>query len=901
MRDFCVCGIINEFQRMPRQLPWIQLLVAIFFLICGGGLHGQAIQGKVLDLEGEAIAYVRIQTKTPGRGTMTAEDGSFRLVLSKGTHWVHFQHLGYLYDSVKVSVPSQEPLVVTLRDNPFSLQVVEISGGKKDPAYEIMRQMIEHKAEYKGGPTSFSCQSYVKATLREDTATYYKAPRQFRWPRRDSTLLDSAVVTVSDTLEDFATDNDSLTVTAGDSLSTEPIAGDTTLGEFPMRTFVEMRSQSFFQAPGLSKTVVEAYRDYERRSVESGNTVRFADGNAAETYRTELDNPFFFLPTMPGAGLNLYQNLVQILQLGDRPFVSPLHSTLWQLTYRFRLVNKTYEDGQVIYEIEVTPRNREGQGFAGTIWVVDRDWVIREMKLEILPSALNVFQYFTFHHRYQRDPSGQWLLNNETYEYALKDGRILVLGETFASYENYDINPSFPKNFFRNELLRADAIAFERDSSYWEGIRPMALSSLETNFVVKQDSIKAYHNSDAYLSYQDSIYNRLSWRDVLFNGMSYLDRAHGMHYFLDPLASQPRPFGVGGYRHALGGSVVKTWDRANALSVRASTDYGFNNRDLKAEGRVGFLYDPRHLGSAFVRGGDVYSIITQFTNLGAILSRSNFINKVYVGAGHQRELINGLTLAVSADYSQFNAIDQLQLAEWGNELFGELNIPQSFDPFRQLLVELVLSYTPFQKYFMEPYRKVNLPSPWPTFTLTYKQAIPGIAQSSINFSFVSMVVDHEFRPGSFGISRWRLHTGTFPVEGNLRFTDYTFFRGSDPFLFANPLRAFQLLGPTISTPNEYLEFHYLHDFGGALVKKIPLLKKTPLMITVGGGSLLIRDGGFFHSEAYLGMQWPFRIKSDRFKIGVFYVTAYSNYEESLSGQWKIGATFYNPMRKRWEY
>ena len=669
-----------------------------------------------------------------------------------------------------------------------------------------------------------------------------------------------------------------------------------------IQTFVEFVAQTYYLAPGMVKTIMEGYRDYHPQSVEGGGiTVSFGDANSSQDYRTELNNPFLFLPKFPGAGFTFYQNLIPIQELGDRPFISPLHSTLWQLIYEYKLLSRTYVDGQVVFEIAVTPRNPEGPYFSGTIWIVNGDWAIKRVDLSIQPSALNLFRNFRFQHQYERRPGAIWLLTDAEYEYAIQGGKTIHRATTKAQYREYNLAAELSPKMFRQELLRTDAEAFEQDSSFWTRMRPYALDQKVEQFVVKQDSISLYHNSAEYIQKQDSIYNHLNWDDFLFNGIAYLDRGHGMHYFLDPLASQPRPFGVGGYRHSLGGSVVKTWNRQKQLRVRASIDYGFLNRDLKGEGGLNYLYDPRKAGRVFASAGDNYSTITNFTNLGAILSRSNFVNKRFIRFGASRELLNGLFVGFETDMADYRAIDQLKLSEFGNNLFGELNIPLEFDPFRQMILEVNVRYTPFQKFYMEPFRKVYLPSPWPTFAVQYRHSIPGVFGSKIHFSAVTFSIDHEFRPGAMGIARWRLRAGTFPIQEGLRFTDYTFFRGSDPYLFANPLSAFQLLGPTISTPNEYIEGHFLHDFGGALIDKIPLLKRTPLMITVGAGGLYIEDQDFWHSEVFGGLLWPIRIKTTRFKIGAYYVTSYSNHSDAIAGQVKFGVSFYDPFRQRWDY
>jgi hypothetical protein len=212
-----------------------------------------------------------------------------------------------------------------------------------------------------------------------------------------------------------------------------------------------------------------------------------------------------------------------------------------------------------------------------------------------------------------------------------------------------------------------------------------------------------------------------------------------------------------------------------------------------------------------------------------------------------------------------------------------------------------IKWVPGQKYATEPYRKVILGSVWPVFELEYKKSIPGIWNSTMNFDYLELKVHDEMRLGTMGTSRWAFFAGSFLQKNQLQFTDYRFFRGGDSYFFSNPLATFQNLDTTLSTTRPFIQANYLHDFNGTLINKIPLLKKTPLQTTVGAGALYIEEIDFFHSEIYAGLQLPFRIKDERFKVGVYYATSYSNYIGAVSGQLKVGITFFDNNLNQWTY
>lgn len=855
----------------------------LFFWLClilATGTQAQVFKGRISDPEGAPIPFVRIYIENAKTGTLAREDGSFALPVPEGKSRIVIQHLGYARRVIEVEMPGAEFSLITLEPEGITMQAVEITGGKKDPAYEIMEQLIAHKQENLKETGSFIRQTYSKIRLEKDTLP----------GKQSNTTVTTTASSDQVSMEIGARKKKK---TAADTLAT-----DTVKEVWPrLVAVVESRYAGFFQAPGQYKTVIDAYKKTsEEDKPSSGLSAEFGP-------RMEMDisHPYLFNPDPTQVTLNFYKNLIQATSLGDRPWVSPLHSELWRVTYTYRLEEKALIDGQVHYKIAITPRNNQSPSFEGYIWVIDKQWVIKEAEFEIMPSTLSFFRKFRLHHWYARGENGAWLIEKESYDYEAREGRELYRGSTTAIHSDYQLEVTHPKNFFSSELVRATEQAFERDSSYWAEIRPVKLELQEQSFLRAQDSIRTYLTSTEYLAEQDSIYNHLSLKDIVLTGIGFRDRKRKMQYYFSPLLSQMQWFGVGGYRHALSFDVDKFLDRGKILHMGSNLDFGFVNKDLKGELRVGLTYNPRRFARWHLRAGDIYGMVNPNETITAIISRGNFISKKYIGGGHRFEVVNGLYFDFGFEFADRSSIDQLQLEQWTKDLFGENNVPLEFDPYREMLFDFRLQFTPFQKYQTMPHRKVLLGSKWPTFELKYKKGVAGIFGSEINFDFIQIKAEQEFRPGTLGIGRWSLAAGTFLQANNLRFNDYTFFRGSDPFLFVNPLQNFQLLGRTLSTPNEYVRGHYLHDFGRILTNKIPLVRRTQLEMAAGAGILYVRDSDFYHAEVFGGLQYPFRIKRQRFRVGAYFATSYGTYPKALNAEFKVGMNFYNPIKRMWEY
>ncbi|MDX2247149.1 MAG: DUF5686 family protein [Bacteroidia bacterium] len=836
----------------------------LFFLLIFGGLSvfAQNLRGRVSDSEGSPIESVRVFADGSDFATLTRADGSFLLSLPKGSYRLVFQHLNFVTKVVPVEISGNQNLDITLEARDIQLETIEIHGGKRDPAYDIVRQIIDSKKDILSEVNSYTCETYQKIVLEVDTLLKGKEKKA---------LIDSLGV---------------------DSL---PKPGE---NRKPAE-LIESNSTIYFQAPATYKSVVHAYRNYS--ADKASRSVYDYDEGPATGYTSGLNDPYLFFQDVSEADFNFYRNLIDAPKLGDRPFVSPFNSVLWRVTYRYKLEKTWMENNRVHYQISFTPINRDGPYFSGKFEVEDDTWEIKSVDVEVLPSAMSYFRSFRILHTYSKTPDHQTYKSREEYVYEIKESKAVYFGRSLAIHTDYQANVDFPKNFFRNELRHTDKEAFEKDSATWANIRPMGLGLAEKSFIQKQDSIIAHRRSPEFRYKEDSAYNHLDFLDFLIYGVKWRDRERKMDYYFNPLIEQIQPLGVGGYRHQLGGSIGKRWTRYTAIRLGGEMNYGVVNKDLRGTANLSFIYAPKRFARGWIRAGNTYDFINNYETVFAFLSRSNFIQKKSIGIGHNFEVLNGLYLETSLDFADRSAIDQLELEQWSNQLFGDLNTPRTFDPYREFLIELKLTWTPGQKYQMEPFRKIVTGSRWPTFYAHYKKAVPGVFGSELNFDFLELGLNHEFKPSTLGTSRWSLSTGKFIQANNIRFTDYRFFRGSDPYFFANPMKNFQLLGPTISTKNEYLHAHFVHDFNGIWIDKIPLLKRTPLQESAGAATLLIRDGSFVHTELFVGLQWPFRVLKQRFRVGGFYVVSYSNNGNAISGQVKFGVNFFNPTKNQWEY
>ena len=163
-------------------------------------------------------------------------------------------------------------------------------------------------------------------------------------------------------------------------------------------------------------------------------------------------------------------------------------------------------------------------------------------------------------------------------------------------------------------------------------------------------------------------------------------------------------------------------------------------------------------------------------------------------------------------------------------------------------------------------------------------------------------IQQSVKLGVLGISSYSVKSGSFLSKKDLRLVDYKFQRRGDPFLFLNPNEAFQSLDSTFPVFKRFYEGHYLHEFNGALLNKIPFFKKIGLREVAGAGFLYAPErNNLVYAEVSAGVERVFKFPFNqlgKFKIGVYVVGSAANQFRNPV-QFKIGFTTWDRKRGKW--
>lgn len=648
---------------------------------------------------------------------------------------------------------------------------------------------------------------------------------------------------------------------------------------------------------GMSMTEVLLHLDYEsdQRMKEQRLGVK----------KTGHAENLFYLTTTDG-NFSFYNNLVKVPAISQTPFLSPI-SYSGLLAYKFKMLHIERKNGKKIYTISVKPRQLSNATVEGEITIADSSWAILHTHFSFPSYHLPEYDFFEVEQDYGFVDSTAWMLQRQLFNYYSKSGKRKLSGQTLAVYDQYQLNRHFSRSYFGTELSATAQSAYEKDSTFWNTVRTEPLTRKEIRYIRYQDSIFQATHTAAYLDSIDRVNNRVTWKKLGLFGQTFYHRAKERTWVVPPLVSLYAPFQFGGGRITPSFYYYKRYPSKKDITIYTDISYGLRNKDVNGTLRLRRMYNPFNRGYYQVSiNRDFYHIYEGDAWINQIQRSSYFLNN-FLGLEHGLEIKNGLYLFTEADYAlRRSVVGYKTNSKFDSILTGVVtptnnNQPVNFDPFNAIYTRVTLKYTPFQRYIREPKEKVILGSKWPTFFATWRKGVPGMLDSKVDFDYLEYGIEQQIHIGILGNLHYNIKTGSFPNQRDLRFLDYTYMRRGDPYLFMNPDEAFQGLDSTFPVFKRFYQGHAVHEFNGALINKIPLLKKLQLREIAGAGFLIAPERNLRYAEVFGGVErvfkWPFNPLT-KFKLGVYVVGSVANQFRNPV-QFKVGLTTWDKRKNKW--
>ena len=586
------------------------------------------------------------------------------------------------------------------------------------------------------------------------------------------------------------------------------------------------------------------------------------------------DNKAFSFNQLSDMKFNFYENLVKIDGLSDRPFISPINENAF-LSYRYKLLGTTYEDGKMINKIEVTPKRKNDPCFHGTIYIMENSWRIHSVDMYLTKDAKIDFVDTLEIRQLHAPVKGDTLWMPVSFNFGFKFKFLGFKGNGYynAVVSDYDMNPVLPKKFFKNEILKVEDEANKKDTAYWKENRPIPLTKEEIDDYRKKDSISKVTGSKHYKDSIDKKFNRFKLQSLIM-GYQYRNTFKKINFSTTGLLTSGVQYNtVEGVNASMNFNFSKEYEDFRNHTISASFRQGFSN--YLSGGKLGWSYlqNPKRFQQFAIYA---QSIVNQYNGSNPISESINSIYTLYANDNFmklykktslqlyfRRELINGLYFYGSVEYAERaplrNSTDML-IKDNPNKLFTSndpLNINTDDSLFtlnNSLVVDVIFRIRFKQKYYTVPHRKIISGSKYPRVNIGYRKAIPGL-NTKADYDLASIQMDDNVHLGLFGTFSYRAMAGYFLNNKTMYFMDYKHFNGNQTIL-ANQsyLSSFKLLPfYTYSTKNWYAEAHAEHHFNGFIFNKIPLLKKARIQEVVGG-HFLINDKMDQYYEINFGIE-----------------------------------------------
>lgn len=165
------------------------LLICIIGLCCSNTVWAQkVITGVVLDADtGETLPSVTLFDFANTEGTITNAAGEFELRLVKVPAKIDVRHIGYESIQIEVTNETSSNLEILLVPVTYTLEEVFVSD--EDPAYNIMRKVIEKKAAWRQHMATYTAESYSRYMLYSefDLAQVQESIAMHHWKKGQGT------------------------------------------------------------------------------------------------------------------------------------------------------------------------------------------------------------------------------------------------------------------------------------------------------------------------------------------------------------------------------------------------------------------------------------------------------------------------------------------------------------------------------------------------------------------------------------------------------------------------------------------------------------------------------------------------------------------------------------------
>lgn len=423
------------------KTKYIKSFLLFLLLGCCISVSAQNIQGVVTDsLTNEPIPYLSVFYEGKGVGSITDNDGNYKVETRKGWNKLTFSAVGYVTKVVNIIPGVTKNLNVRMRPDDIMLDEVVVKpkrekySRKNNPAVELMKKVIAHKKNNKLSENDYyQYNKYQKITMSLNDVT----------PEMLEKGMYKKMPFLKDQIELCEETNKFIL----------PISVD------------ETASQKIYRKhPKSEKTIIKGMSS-------TGVNELFATGDMLSTVLKDVFTD-----------VNIYDNDIRLLQY---PFISPISSSDAISFYKFYIMDTTFVDKDKCFHLTFVPNNSQDFGFTGHLYVLaDSSYTVKKCTMNLpKKSGVNFVDNLDIIQEFEQLPNGEWVLKTDDM---IVEMTLMKIMQGFqirrtTRYSDYAFD-ELPQQLFKRkgaEIKEADAMM--RGDDFWNQYRPVPLTQTESS------------------------------------------------------------------------------------------------------------------------------------------------------------------------------------------------------------------------------------------------------------------------------------------------------------------------------------------------------------------------------------------------------------------------------------
>ena len=769
------------------KTKYIKSFLLFLLLGCCISVSAQNIQGVVTDsLTNEPIPYLSVFYEGKGVGSITDNDGNYKVETRKGWNKLTFSAVGYVTKVVNIIPGVTKNLNVRMRPDDIMLDEVVVKpkrekySRKNNPAVELMKKVIAHKKNNKLSENDYyQYNKYQKITMSLNDVT----------PEMLEKGMYKKMPFLKDQIELCEETNKFIL----------PISVD------------ETASQKIYRKhPKSEKTIIKGMSS-------TGVNELFATGDMLSTVLKDVFTD-----------VNIYDNDIRLLQY---PFISPISSSDAISFYKFYIMDTTFVDKDKCFHLTFVPNNSQDFGFTGHLYVLaDSSYTVKKCTMNLpKKSGVNFVDTMDIIQEFEQLPNGEWVLKTDDM---IVEMTLMKIMQGFqirrtTRYSDYAFD-ELPQQLFKRkgaEIKEADAMM--RGDDFWNQYRPVPLTQTESSM--------------------DMLVKRLEqmpgFKYVIFVLKAFIEnfvetgtKEHPSKVDIGPVNTMISNNYIDGLRLRM--SAQTTANLNPHLFFKGYYAYGFKDHRSKYMGEVEYSFNKKeYLPREFPKNSITFSYqydVMSPTDKFLKTDKDNVFVSFKTSTVDQMSYVRNIALKYENE-TQFGLKTTVEVKHSTDEPTGGLAYITNDDQktlvpeIQTMEASLAFRYAPGETFVNTKQRRIPVSFDAPVFTLSHTAGFKGVLGGEYNYNLTEIGLYKRFWFSSWG------KIDMF-VKGGAQWNKVPFpllIMPAANLSYILQRETFNLINNMEFLNDRYASLDVSWDLNGKIFNRIPLLKKLKWREAIG--------------------------------------------------------------------